>query len=105
MMAKGDGLRALQMGIARHHRALIVQSFLAEHLDQFLDLPIEHAALFAQVQAVVQRHLVVPAAGCVQALSGVPQAGCELRFHKGVDVLGLRVDLQRAGFQIRQDAF
>ena len=41
----------------------------------------------------------------MQPLAGVPDAGGEGLLHKGVHVLGLRVDSQRAGMQVGQNAF
>ena len=54
----------------------------------------------AQVQADVQRDLIVAAAPGVQALTGVTDAGGQRLLDEGVDVLGVGVDLQLAGSQI-----
>ena len=53
-----------------------------------------------RVQADIQRHLIVAAAAGVQALARVADAGGQRLLHKGVDVLGVGVDLQLAGCQI-----
>ena len=59
--------------------------------------------LQAQVHAQVERDLIVAAAGGVQALAGVADALGEHLLDEHVDILGGRVDLQRAGFEVVQN--
>ena len=104
VVAKGDGLGPLHVGVARHHRGGVLLRFAAQHFHKVLQLGLNGGAVLPQSQAHIQGHLIVAAAGGVKALSRVADAGGKLPFHKGVDVLGVRVDHQRAAVQIRQNA-
>ena len=102
-VAEGDGLGPLQVGVAGHHRVGIFAGFFADGADQACDQPLEPGALIPQGEADVQGHLVVAAAAGVQPLACVPDPGGEGLLHKGVDVLGVGVDLQLARGQIIGD--
>ena len=104
MVAEGDGLGPLHVGVARHDGGGVLLRFMAQHFHKVLQLGLDGGAVLAQGQAHIQGHLVVAAAGGVQALAGVADAGGELPLHKGVDVLGVGVDHQSAGIQIGQNA-
>ena len=104
MVREGDGLRALEMRIARHYRLLVRLRDVAEGA---YDVLYERGGLLAlalEVEPRVERHLVVAAAGGVQLLARVAYPRGELRLHEGVYVLGGGVNLQRAGFQVGEDA-
>ena len=79
--------------------------FFAQHRYKVLQLGLDGGAVLAQGQAHIQGHLVVAAAGGVQALARVADAGGQFPLHKGVDVLGVGVDGESAGVQVRQDGF
>ena len=104
VVAKGDGLGPLHVGVAGHHRGGVLLRFAAQHFHKVLQLGLDGGAVLAQGQAHIQSDLVVAAAGGVQALARVADAGGELPLHKGVDVLGVRVNHQGAGIQIGQNA-
>ena len=102
-VAEGDGLGALQVGVAGHDGGGVLRCFLADDPDQIDDAALQHPAVVAQGQADVQRHLIVAAAAGVQALAGVADAGGQGLLHEGVDVLGVGVDLQPAAGQVVGD--
>ena len=103
MMTEGDGLCALQMGVAGHHGVGVFLRLIAQHVKQLLDLLNERSTFLAQRQAHIERNLIVAAAGGVQALAGVADAGGQFALHKGVDVFGVRVDEQGAACDIGFD--
>ena len=103
MVPKGDGLRPLQMGVARHDRVCPAVGLLAQHADQLHQLRPQRRDRIFEIQPNVQRHLIVAAAPGVQPFARVADARGQFAFHKGVDVLGVRVNGQRAGSQIRSD--
>ncbi len=67
---------------------------------QFQQLALNVGGGFPQVEAEVQRHLVVAAAAGVQPLARIAHAGGQGLLHEGVDILGVGVDFQRAAVQI-----
>ena len=74
MLGKGDWLRPLQVRVAGHDGLLVLLCLLAK--DRFqLQKVFHHAGNFlAEVQPEIQRDLIVPASGRVQALSGISDA-------------------------------
>ena len=102
-MAEGHGLGTLQMGVAGHDVPGALFGLVAQHGDQFFDLALDMPAGFPQIQADVQRHLVVAAAAGVQPLTGIAHAGGEGLLHKGVYILGVGVNFQCTAVQILQD--
>ena len=52
------------------------------------------------MQPNVQRHLIVAAAGGVQAFARVPHPAGKLLLHKGVDILRVGINGQLARFQL-----
>ncbi len=92
------------MGVAGHDVPGAFFCLGAKGLDQFLDLALQMAGGFPQVEAQVQRHLVVAAASGVQPLARIPHPGGEGLFHEGMHILGGGVDFQRAAVQILQNA-
>ena len=104
VVRKGHRLRALQVGVPGHDGALIGLRHMAERAYDVLDELNSLFALVAQVEAGIQRHLVVAAARGVELFAHVAQPCGELRLHKGVDVLGRGVYFERAAVQVGQDA-
>ena len=103
MMPKADGLRALQVGVAGHNVARALLGLVAQHGDQLGDLPGKLGGGITQVQPDIQRHLIVAAAPGVQPFAGIPHAGGQRLFDKGVDILGGGVNFQRTAVQILQN--
>ena len=91
------------MRVARHHVALVQQRLAAQHGDQLPDLIREGGAFLFQVQADVQRDLIVAAAGGVQALSGIAEARGELALDECVDILRIRIDGKLSAVDIASD--
>ena len=102
-MAEGHGLGPLQMGVAGHDVPCALLGLVAKHGDKFFYLALNMLAGGTQVQADVQRDLIVAAAPGVQALTGVTDAGGQRLLDEGVDVLGVGVDFQCAAVQIVQN--
>ena len=73
MMGKGDGLRALHMCISRHDGFQMLFGLICQHIDIGKQQRFDFPALIAQVQANIQRNLVVPAARGMQAFACIPQ--------------------------------
>ena len=103
LVAKGDRLGTLQMGVTGHNIGRRFFCLVADGQDQFLDLPLQVERCFPQVQADIQRNLVVAAAAGVQPLASIAHAGGQSLLHKGVHILGIGVNLQRAAVQIVQN--
>ena len=104
LVAEGHRLGPLQVGVAGHDIVGALGGLVADGPDQFFDLALDVGGSFPQVEAQIQRHLVVAAAAGVQPLARIPHPGGEGLFYEGVDILGGGVDLQRAAVQIIQDA-
>ena len=102
-MAEGNGLGALQVGVAGHDSGGVLGSLLADDLYQLDDVGLQCMAVVPQGQADVQRHLIVPAAAGVETLACVADAGGQSLLHKGMDILGVGVDGKGAGGQIIGD--
>ena len=99
-MAKGDGLGALQVGVAGHNSGGILRRLPADDLDELHDVSLQGVAVIPQGQADIQRHLIVAAAAGVQALACIADAGGQGLLHEGMHILGVGVDLQRTACQI-----
>ena len=99
------GWGPLHVGVPGHDGDGVPLRFFAQHRYKVLQLGLDGGAVLAQGQAHIQGHLVVAAAGGVQALARVADAGGQFPLHKGVDVLGVGVDGESAGVQVRQDGF
>ena len=91
------------MGVAGHDVPCALLGLVAKHGDKFFYLALNMLAGGTQVQADVQRDLIVAAAPGVQALTGVTDAGGQRLLDEGVDVLGVGVDFQCAAVQIVQN--
>ena len=105
VVAEGDRLRALQVRVAGHDRVGVFLRLVAEDADQLFELADEARARFAERQADVERDLIVPAARRVQPLARVADARGQLALDKGVDVLGVGVDRERAALDVCGDLF
>ena len=81
---------------ARAFVASVSSSISPRGLCQFVDLPPE-------IEAEVQRHLIVAASGRVELLAHVTQAACQHLFDEHVDILGPGIDGEHPALQILQD--
>ena len=63
VVAEGDGLGPLQVGVPGHDGPGVLLRFFAQHPHQVLQLGLEGGHVFPQGEAHVQGHLVVAAAG------------------------------------------
>ena len=104
MVAEGDRLGPLEVGVARQNHGLVPLGQLAEDGQQLPQQFGELVRLPAQIHPQIQRHLVVPGAGGVQLFPQVPQSLGQHLFHKHVDVLRRGVHGQRPGLQIPHNA-
>ena len=103
LLAEGDGLRALQVGVARHDGILVGARLRVQGRDDGQHERLQRGDLVFQIQPQVKRDLIVARAGGMQLFADVTDAAGELGLDEHVDVLGLHVELQRAGLQIRED--
>ena len=103
MMPEGDGLGPLEVGVARHDGGGMRLRFAAEHPDELPELILQAGHRVSKGQAEIQRHLVIPAAAGVQPLARIPDPGSQLPFHKGVDILGVRIDFERSRGEVGRD--
>ena len=102
-VTEGDGLGALQMGVAGHDGGGVLRSLFAQHPHQLHDVGLQSLAVIPQSQADIQRHLIVAAAAGVQPLARIPDTGGQGLLHESVHVLGGGVDGQRTAGQIVRD--
>ena len=102
-MAEGDGLGALQMGVAGHDGGSVLRRLFAQHPHQLHDVGLQSLAVIPQSQADIQRHLIVAAAAGVQPLARIPDTGGQGLLHKGVHVLGGGINSQRTAGQVVRD--
>ena len=91
------------MGVAGHDGIAVGRRLVHQGGDHGADLSPGIRGPAAEIQTGIHRHLIVPAPGGMEHPPRVALPFGELRFHKAVDILRLRIDGQRAGFQLRQD--
>ena len=103
MLGKGDGLRPLEMGVAGHDVPCALLGLVAKHGDKFFYLALNMLAGGAQVQADVQRDLIVAASCRVQALSRVSDPLGQKRLDVHVDILVVRGKFDVPRFDIGQN--
>ena len=103
MLGEGDGLGPLQVGVAGHDGGLVLLRLTAENRFQLQKLAHDGGDLLPDVHAEVQRHLVVSAAGGVEPLASVADAGGEQGLHVHVDVLVVGGEFHLSGLHILQD--
>src|SRR5579885_902932 len=103
-MSERDGLRALQMGIARHHRVDIAPGDTDEGAAQGGDPFFDLADLIAQVKPEVEGDLVVARTGGVKLPAGIADYCDEPAFDREMDVLVGDVEAESARIDIALDA-
>ena len=96
-------LGTLEVGIAGHHGLQVGLCLLEQHLLQVQDHADDDGDLLFHIEAEVYGHLVVPAAGGVQALARVADTVGEHDFNIHVDVLVVVRELHAAGVDVGQD--
>ncbi|CAI2041383.1 Uncharacterised protein [Serratia liquefaciens] len=102
-MRESHRLRALQVGIPRHHRILIGFGGLHQRLLQLDDRLMQIADLLFAPQLQIGRDLIVAAAAGVQLLAQIADLLDQLLLHPAVDVFGIALDdCQRIGLDLRQ---
>ncbi len=103
VVGQGRRLGLLQVGEARHIGLCVGlhdgQDGLQELLEQGQDL----IRRLPCIEAHIQGDLVVAAAACVQALSGIADPVDQVCLHEAVDVLIVRSNLQLSTLDIGQD--
>jgi hypothetical protein len=103
-MAEGHGLRRLQMGHARHDRGGMLLGPVDERGHEVDDLGIQPVDAIAHPELEVRRHLVVARARRVQAAGGLAGDLLEPRLDIGMDILERRLERERPGLDLLQDA-
>ena len=103
LMAEGDGLGPLQMGVARHDRGLVFLRLIAYNRGEGFGQVRQRVDFIPQIHAEIQRHLIVAASRGVELFAHIPEALGQHLLDEHVDILGLHIDLQCAGAKIVQD--
>ena len=102
-MGKGGGLCPLEMGIARHHGIQIGLRLFNQYLLQVQDHADDHRDLLFYIEPEVHSHLVVPAAGGVESLARVADAGGELALNVHVDIFVLLGEFHCPGLNVLEN--
>jgi hypothetical protein len=99
-MAERDGLRPLHVRVPRQQGVGVGASLAAQRHARPIDGGRQLGGRGARVEAQVGRHLVVPAAGGVQATPGLADERRQPALHIHVDVFQRRVERQLAARQL-----
>ena len=103
MLRKRDRLRPLQMRVAGHDGLLVFLCLFAENRFQ-LQQVFNHGRNFVpEVEAEIERDLIVAASCRVQALSRVSDSLCQKRLDVHVDILVVRGKFDRSRLNVRQN--
>ena len=103
MVAEGDGLGDLQMGIAGHHRRGVALGLLDEGGLQRLHVPLAAVDGGAQPEANVCRDLVVAGARRVQTPGIRPDDLGEARLDIHVDVFAVAPEREASALDLGED--
>ncbi len=103
MMAEGDGLGDLQMGIARHHRRGMALGLLDEGGLQRLHVALGAVDGGAQPEAEVRRDLVVARARRVEPSGIRPDDLGEPRLDIHVDVFAVAPEREASALDLGED--
>jgi len=90
IVAEGSRLGPLEVGIAGHDGLQIGLCLFDQYLLQIQDLPDDDRDLLLHIEPEIHRHLVISAAGGMQALARVADAGGKHRLDIHVDILILQ---------------
>ena len=103
VVGEGGGLGPLEVGVARHDGVQVGLGLLHQHLLQVQALGDDLGDLLLDIEAEVGGHLVVAAAGGVQALARVADALGEQGLDVHVDVLVVQGELHLVRLDVGQD--
>ena len=103
MVAEGDGLGALEVGIAGHDGGGVCLGLLGQSLDEVADEGNDLGDLVAEVHTDIQSHLVVTASGGVELLAHVTQPLGQHLLHEHMDILAGHVDGKGSRLDIGED--
>ena len=104
VLPEGDGLCALQVGVAAHHGLLVGLRLVRQGSHKGQELPFELIGDLAREELHIQCDLVVSTARGMQFLPHGADARDERLLDEGMDILRRKVDLERAALDIREDA-
>ena len=91
VVAEGDGLGALQVGVARHDGIGIGFRLVGDHLSKLADKLRYLVDFIPEIHTEIQRHLVIAAAGGVELLAHIADPAGEHLLHEHMDVLARHV--------------
>ena len=103
VVAEGDGLGALEVGIAGHDGGGVCLGLLGQSLDEVADEGNDLVDLVAEVHTDIQGHLVVTASGSVELLAHIPQPLGQHLLHEHMDILAGHVDGEGPRLNIGED--
>src|SRR3990170_2265396 len=103
MVPEGDGLRPLQVRVPRHRRRGVGLCLVEERELEPQDLLLDRGDALPEPQALVERDLVVPAAGRVDLRAERAEDLREADLHVRVDVLEVLPPRERARLDLPPD--
>ena len=103
VVAEGDGLGALEVGVAGHDGGGVGLGLLGQGLNEVADQGDDLGDLVAEVHTDIQGHLVVAASGGVELLAHVPQPLGEHLLHEHMDILAGHVDGEGSRLDVGED--
>ena len=103
VVAEGDGLCPLQMGVAGHDGGLVLLRLPGDGLQQSQHQCADGGDLLPQIQPQIQRHLIVSGSGGVELLAHVAQPLRQHLLHEHVDILGAGVEGKLPLVQVGHD--
>ena len=92
-MRQRDGLRLLHMRVSGHDGQGVLLRGVKQRAHQAFQLLNRFLRRILDIHPAVERDLVVAASSCMQAFSGVTDAGYKLSFNEAVDVLRFVIEL------------
>ena len=105
VVAEGDGLGALQVGVARHDGIGIGFRLVGDHLPKLADKLRYLVDFIPEIHTEIQRHLVIAAAGGVELLAHIADAAGEHLLHEHMDVLARHVKGKRPRGKVIENFF
>ena len=103
MMGEEDRLGGLQVGEAGHDHIDVGLGLDQQGIDQQVQVGADLDDLVPQVEADVQRHLVIAGTAGVQPLARLADGGRQARLDVHVDVFQADGEIELAGLDLPQD--
>jgi len=105
VVRKGDGLGALEVGVAGHEGAGMLSRNSREGFEEANDRGQQFGHAPLEVEPLVERDLVIAAPSGMHLAARIPEPVGEDAFDERMDVLGAGIDLERSRFELCCDLF